>query len=651
MFSKILIANRGEIACRIIKTAKRMGIRTVAVYSDADQGALHVTEADEAVHIGPAPAVESYLQIDKIIEAALKTGAEAIHPGYGFLSENPEFAEKLAKAGLVFIGPPAKAIRKMGLKDEAKKLMEQADVPVVPGYHGETQTPDVLAKKADEIGYPVLIKARAGGGGKGMRLVESPPDFETALAAAQREGQASFGDNRVLIEKYITTPRHIEVQIFGDSFGNIVHLYERDCSMQRRHQKVIEEAPAPDMSKNVRDAMTNAAIRAAREINYQGAGTVEFIADGSGPLHPDKFWFMEMNTRLQVEHPVTEAITGQDLVEWQIRVAAGEPLPLVQDDISINGHAFEARIYAEDPSNDFLPAPGYLHHIHFGSDVRIETGIKSRDTISPYYDPMIAKLITHGPTRTDALHRLRKALQETMCIGTETNVPFLARLTVDADFTACRLDTGLIERKQGVLTRQTKPTAFAILVAWLTTHDLDPKKLGWRHWGQATQSMDFLYKANQISAKIMLQKNGTICVTRSDQTDVFKNVSRSGRQVSAQFSHENITAEVITLGHITSVKIEAEQFNFEVPDLLDIKDKQEVNSDHIVAPMTGVVTVVHAKPGDMVKKDTPLLVIEAMKMEHMIRSPRKGHIEKISCAVSHSVEEGAPLITLKKVSE
>ena len=454
MFNKILIANRGEIACRIIKTAKRMGIATVAVYSDADACALHVKQADEAMHIGGPAATDSYLLSDRVIDAALQTGAEAVHPGYGFLSENPAFAEKLAKAGLVFIGPTAEAIRKMGLKDEAKKLMQKAGVPVVPGYHGPNQDADFLAEEAAKIGYPVLIKARAGGGGKGMRLVEKPADFAAYLASAQREGKASFGDANVLIEKYITAPRHIEVQVFGDSLGNIVHLFERDCSLQRRHQKVVEEAPAPDMPEDVRTVMTQAATRAAAEISYEGAGTIEFIVDGSGPLRADGFWFMEMNTRLQVEHPVTEAITGQDLVEWQLRVAAGESLPLSQDQLAINGHAFEARIYAEDPQNDFMPAPGMLAEVRFGTGCRADTGVQTGDKVSPFYDPMIAKLISHETTRGAALTSLKQALNETICAGTQTNLTFLSRLCGDADFAQGRLDTGLIGRKSVRLTQQ-----------------------------------------------------------------------------------------------------------------------------------------------------------------------------------------------------
>ncbi|TIT26395.1 MAG: ATP-grasp domain-containing protein, partial [Mesorhizobium sp.] len=448
MFGKILIANRGEIACRVIRTARRLGVRTVAVYSDADARAWHVEMADEAVHIGPSPVGESYLRGDRIVAAALATGAEAIHPGYGFLSENPDFVDQVTAAGLVFIGPSAASIRAMGLKDAAKRLMETAGVPVVPGYHGEAQEIVLLASKAREIGYPVLIKARAGGGGKGMRRVDHPDDFSEALSGARREAKAAFGDDRVLVEKYVDKPRHIEVQVFGDNFGNAVHLFERDCSAQRRHQKVIEEAPAPGMTPALRKAMTEAAVKAAKAISYSGAGTIEFIVDASQGLKADRFWFMEMNTRLQVEHPVTEMVTGIDLVEWQLRVASGEKLPSAQAEIQLAGHAFEARIYAEDATRGFLPATGTLHHLKFPdaapahAAMRIETGVRAGDAISPFYDPMIAKLVVHGKDRAAALAALRKALAETEVAGSTVNTAFLAALAADADFAAGDVDTG-----------------------------------------------------------------------------------------------------------------------------------------------------------------------------------------------------------------
>ena len=474
MFSKILIANRGEIAVRVMRTARRLGVRTVAVYSDADASALHVEMADEAVHIGPSPVSESYLRGDKIIAAAQASGAEAIHPGYGFLSENPDFVDQVTAAGLVFVGPSAKAIRAMGLKDAAKRLMEKAGVPVVPGYHGEAQELVLLATKAREIGYPVLIKARAGGGGKGMRRVEHPDDFAEALSGARREAKAAFGDDKVLVEKYVDKPRHIECQVFGDNFGNAVHLFERDCSAQRRHQKVIEEAPAPGMTAAMRAAMTDAAVKAAKAIGYSGAGTIEFIVDASNGLRPDGFWFMEMNTRLQVEHPVTEMVTGIDLVEWQLRVASGEPLPKAQGDIRLDGHAFEARIYAEDPAKGFLPATGTLHHLKFpaapdASALRIETGVRAGDAISPFYDPMIAKLVVHGADRKAALAALRDALGETEIAGSTTNLAFLSALATDPDFASGDVDTGLIARHQDMLTATPAPdqriVAQAVMVA------------------------------------------------------------------------------------------------------------------------------------------------------------------------------------------
>ncbi len=649
MFTKILIANRGEIACRIIKTAKRMGVATVAVYSDADADALHVALADEAVHIGGSAATDSYLQSDRVIEVALQTGAQAVHPGYGFLSENPEFAEKLAQAGLVFIGPSADAIRKMGLKDQAKYLMEEAGVPVVPGYHGANQDADFLAGEAVKIGYPVLIKARAGGGGKGMRLVEKPADFATHLASAQREGKASFGDAHVLIEKYITAPRHIEVQVFGDSHGNIVHLFERDCSLQRRHQKVIEEAPAPDMPTDVRAAMTTAATRAAAQINYEGAGTIEFIVDGSGPLRVDGFWFMEMNTRLQVEHPVTEAITGQDLVEWQLRVAANEPLPLTQDQLHIQGHAFEARIYAEDPQNDFMPAPGTLHHVQFGAGCRADTGVRSGDKVSPFYDPMIAKLITHEPTRDAALATLQQGLNQTICAGTQTNLTFLSRLCADPDFAQSRFDTGLIARKSDSLMAENTPPAFAVISAGLAAHDVDPQasRLGWQLWGKATQSLGL----TDFSGCLQFDGGSNISLSQDDETHAFQNVTRGQTHVSARTGSKNLTALVVKHDRSITVKLDGEQFTFEAIDPLAASQAQDGNADCVFAPMTGVVSIVHVAIGDTVKKGDPMLVLEAMKMEHALVAPRDGVIADVFCAASAAVDEGSQLVVLEELAE
>ena len=453
MFDKILIANRGEIARRIIRTCRRMGIRTVAVYSEADKHAPFVREADEAVLIGPAPSSESYLRGDRIIATAVNAGAQAIHPGYGFLSENADFAEQCTEAGLVFIGPTPDAIRAMALKGAAKALMTKAGVPVTPGYHGDDQSTDGLAREAGRIGYPVLIKAVAGGGGKGMRRVDAPADFADALVSAQREGQNAFSDPKVLIEKYVEVPRHIEIQLFADSHGNVVHLFERDCSLQRRHQKVIEEAPAPNLPETIRQAMGQAAVTAARAIGYRGAGTVEFIVDVSKGIDTADFYFMEMNTRLQVEHPVTEEITGVDLVEWQLRVANGEPLPLSQGQLSINGHAFEARLYAEDPQNDFLPVTGTLQKLEFPASARIESAVEQGDAVSVFYDPMIAKIVVHGRDRKQAMARMRQALIETRLSGMATNLGFLRRLMSDPDFAAADIDTGFIARHIDSLTQ------------------------------------------------------------------------------------------------------------------------------------------------------------------------------------------------------
>ena len=445
----LLIANRGEIACRVIRTARRLGIRTVAVYSDADAKALHVRMADDAVHIGPSPARESYLVGDKIIAAAKATKAEAIHPGYGFLSENADFAQAVIDAGLIWVGPKPASIRAMGLKDAAKKLMAEAGVPVTPGYLGEDQDPKQLKKEAGAVGYPVLIKAVAGGGGKGMRQVDAAKDFDDALESAKREAASSFGDDRVLIEKYILSPRHIEVQVFGDSHGNVVHLFERDCSLQRRHQKVIEEAPAPGMDAETRETVCGAAVRAAQAVNYENAGTIEFIADASDGLKPDRIWFMEMNTRLQVEHPVTEEITGQDLVEWQLRIASGEKLPKKQSELSITGHAIEARLYAEDPAKGFLPSVGTLEHFDLGDDGRIETGVEEGDAISPFYDPMIAKLISRADNRRDAIVELSRIVRDVECWPVRTNATFLHALLVNPEFFQARLHTGLVEQLPG----------------------------------------------------------------------------------------------------------------------------------------------------------------------------------------------------------
>lgn len=653
MFSKILIANRGEIACRVIKTAKRLGIKTIAVYSDADAQALHVKLADESVHIGPSAATESYLRIDKIIAAAKKSGAEAIHPGYGFLSENPEFAEKISQAGLVFIGPSAQSIRKMGLKDEAKRLMEKANVPVVPGYHGGEQGVDFLANEAEKIGYPVLIKARAGGGGKGIRLVEDAKNFSQALSSAQSEGKASFGDGHVLIEKYILSPRHIEVQVFGDIHGNVVHLFERDCSMQRRHQKVIEEAPAPDMPDNVRDAMTKAAVKAAQQISYYGAGTIEFIVDGAGKLRDDGFWFMEMNTRLQVEHPVTEAITGLDLVEWQLRVAYGEKLPLVQSEISFSGHAFEARIYAEDPSQDFKPAPGKLAGLVFTQEARIDTGVEEGDEISPFYDPMIAKITTHSTTREDALGALINGLDQTICAGTSTNIGFLKRLASDKNFALGKVDTGLIARNLNSLSTVAMPTELDLLTAAIAGFGLDLSKsrMGWQHWQEPELQFEFEYLSQVVHVSLIVQPDGSVVVGTDYGQKTFKNITLHGHSLEANTNNSAVSARFIRDDNTIYVKSNTDLYKFDIVDLLDVSASTGQSENQISAPMTGTVTLVHVAVGDKVLEGDAIMVLEAMKLENILKAPRDGIIAELNCSQAEAVSEGAVLVTFEESKE
>ncbi|MGX7872127.1 acetyl/propionyl/methylcrotonyl-CoA carboxylase subunit alpha [Mesorhizobium sp. ORM6] len=631
MFSKILIANRGEIACRVIRTARKLGVHTVAVYSDADAKSLHIEMADEAVHIGPSPVGESYLRGDRIVAAALATGAQAIHPGYGFLSENPEFVDQVVTAGLTFIGPSAASIRAMGLKDAAKRLMEKAGVPVVPGYHGEAQEIVLLASKAREIGYPVLIKARAGGGGKGMRRVEHPDDFSEALSSARREAKAAFGDDRVLVEKYVDKPRHIEVQVFGDNFGNAVHLYERDCSAQRRHQKVIEEAPAPGMTPALRKAMTEAAVKAAKAIDYSGAGTIEFIVDASQGLKADRFWFMEMNTRLQVEHPVTEMVTGTDLVEWQLRVASGEKLPKTQGEITLAGHAFEARIYAEDAAKGFLPATGTLHHLKFPeaapdtATMRIETGVRAGDAISPYYDPMIAKLVVHANDRQAALEALGAALSRTEIAGSTVNTAFLAAFAADPDFCAGDVDTGLIGRHQAALTEVAPPTDEIISAAALaasgaglpSSNDPWSSLSGYAHFHGVARRTRLKFGEDDILAKVSVRPDGRFQVAIDPPYDSANSHDlRSGPRLARW------------PGHVTVFE-GAVGYTFAVPDPLARSDEAAA-SGSLRAPMPGLVKLVRAAKGDAVIKGQPLLILEAMKMEHTIAAPHDGVIAEIA---------------------
>ncbi|WP_294225107.1 acetyl/propionyl/methylcrotonyl-CoA carboxylase subunit alpha [uncultured Shimia sp.] len=649
MFEKILIANRGEIACRVMESARAMGVKTVAVYSEADATAKHVALADQAIHIGgPAPA-DSYLKGDVIIQAALDTGAQGIHPGYGFLSENPEFVDAVEAAGLTFIGPSAKAIRAMGLKDAAKALMEEAGVPVVPGYHGDNQDGAFLADQAQKIGFPVLIKAVAGGGGKGMRLVEKTADFADALASAQGEATTAFGNPDVLIEKYVTSPRHIEVQVFGDG-TNAVHLFERDCSLQRRHQKVIEEAPAPGMTEEMRAAMGEAAVRAAETINYKGAGTIEFIVDGSDGLHPDGFWFMEMNTRLQVEHPVTEAITGVDLVEWQLRVASGEPLPMQQDKLTITGHSFEARIYAEDVPKGFLPAIGTLSHLEFPTQARIDSGVRAGDTISPWYDPMIAKLVVHGPTRDVALKQLERALRWTDVGGTVTNVSFLALLAAQPNFVAGDVDTGLIERHIDALAVQPSACTKARSVAALTALGLRPLDGSAPAetlvlWSPLTHSVSLIHNEERIDVDVRVNDTGNygVHVEEAEHTVTFKGGSWWVDTVK-------VLARTAQNGDELTV-FWGNGYRFTVVDPLDREDEGGVGGNVIAAPMPGLVKAIFARAGQEVNEGDRLAILEAMKMEHSLLAPRDGVVADILATEGAQVEDGTALILLEEDEE
>lgn len=646
MFEKILIANRGEIACRVIESARKMGVKTVAVYSDADATAKHVALADQAVHIGGAAPAESYLKGDVLIAAALDSSAQGIHPGYGFLSENPEFVEAVEAAGLIFIGPSAKAIRAMGLKDAAKALMEEANVPVVPGYHGDNQDAAFLAEQAEVIGYPVLIKAVAGGGGKGMRLVEKPADFVDALASAQGEATTAFGNPDVLIEKYVTSPRHIEVQVFGDG-EKAVHLFERDCSLQRRHQKVIEEAPAPGMTDEMRAAMGDAAVRAAEAINYKGAGTIEFIVDGSDGLRPDGFWFMEMNTRLQVEHPVTEAITGVDLVEWQLRVASGEPLPKQQDELTITGHSFEARIYAEDVPKGFLPATGTLSHLAFPVEARIDSGVRAGDTISPWYDPMIAKLVVHGSTREIALKQLERALRWTDVGGTVTNVSFLALLVAQPNFVAGDVDTGLIERHIDALAVQPTACTKARSVAALTALGLRPLDGSAPAetlvlWSPLTHSVSLIHNEERIDVDVRVNgtANYTVQVGEAEHTVTYKGGSWWVDTVKVPARAAKHDDELTVFW--------GNGYRFTVVDPLDREDEGGAGGNVIAAPMPGLVKAIFAEAGQEVSEGDRLAILEAMKMEHSLLAPRDGVVADVLATEGAQVEDGTALILLEE---
>ncbi len=663
MFKKILIANRGEIACRVAATARKLGIRTVAVYSDADASARHVKACDEAVHIGPAAPKESYLRGERIIAAALATGAEAVHPGYGFLSENEDFAQQCAEAGLVFIGPPPSAIKAMGLKAESKQLMEKAGVPLVPGYHGASQDPALLKAEAERIGFPVLIKASAGGGGKGMRAVNVAAEFDAALASCKREAINSFGDDAVLIERYVTRPRHIEIQVFGDTHGNLVYLFERDCSVQRRHQKVLEEAPAPGMSEARRQQMGEAAVAAARAVGYVGAGTVEFIAEPTddGDL---RFYFMEMNTRLQVEHPVTEAITGLDLVEWQLRVAAGEPLPLSQEDLRIHGHAIEARICAENPDMNFLPATGRLdvYRTPAGSaaferaPVRVDAGFGEGDAITPYFDSMIAKLIVWGADREQALARLDAALAQTHIVGLQTNVAFLRRVASSPSFAGADLDTALIEREKAVLFKQPGPPLM-LVAAGVVAHalareaaaeDADPwsRRDGFRLHGAAARRFDVEIGKARHTLRLARSHDGALTLVVGDERCALQVRARGGGVHAVTLDGRRHVVTVYATGERLALFTPDGSATVREVDPIEHAADGAAEGGQLTAPMPGKVIAFLVQPGQAVKLGAPLAVMEAMKMEHTITAPRDGTVKELLYAAGDQVAEGGELLRL-----
>ena len=673
MFTKILIANRGEIACRVAATAKRIGVKTVAVYSDVDANAKHVAACDEAVHIGASAPKDSYLRWERIIEAAQQTGAQAIHPGYGFLSENEDFAQACAKAGLVFIGPPASAISAMGLKAESKRLMAKASVPLVPGYQGEDQDPQLLQREADAIGYPVLIKASAGGGGKGMRLVEKSEDFAAALESCKREAINSFGNDAVLVEKYVLRPRHIEIQVFGDTHGNCVYLFERDCSVQRRHQKVLEEAPAPGMTPELRARMGQAAVAAAQAVGYVGAGTVEFIVEQPGGYDaPEamKFYFMEMNTRLQVEHPVTEAITGEDLVEWQLRVASGQPLPKRQDELRIIGHAIEARICAENPDNNFLPATGRLNVYRKPvctsferSQVRVDDGVREGDAISPFYDSMIAKLIVHGDTREQALARLDDALAQTHIVGLATNVQFLRHVVQSGAFAQARLDTALIQREEAVLFQQEKvglPLAAAAAVASQLLREragqgANPfsRTDGWRSLTACKRRFEFDFGGQHAKAWLSYERDGSYRLAVGEGEGAVSGALAfalaPGGAMDLQYAGQRTQALVYAQGESDHVFTPRGATRIEALDLLAHAGETAGEGGRLTAPMPGKVVSFAVQAGDKVSKGQALAVMEAMKMEHTIAAPQDGVVAELLYAPGDQVTEGAELLRLSAV--
>ena len=643
MITSLLIANRGEIACRVIRTARRMGIRTIAVYSDADANALHVRQADEAVHIGPSPARESYLDGDKIIAAAKQAGAEAIHPGYGFLSENADFAQAVIDAGLIWVGPRPDSIRAMGLKDAAKKRMQDAGVPTTPGYLGGDQNPDRLETEADAIGYPVLIKAVAGGGGKGMRRVDAAEDFADALQSCKREAASSFGDDKVLIEKYILSPRHIEVQVFGDSHGNVVHLFERDCSLQRRHQKVIEEAPAPGMDAETREAVCAAAVRAAKAVDYENAGTIEFIADASEGLRADRIWFMEMNTRLQVEHPVTEEITGQDLVEWQLRVASGEPLPKRQDELSINGWAIEARLYAEDVAAGFLPSVGPLTYFELPRstrrhEVRVETGYEQGDEVTPMYDPMLAKLIVHADDRTEAARALALDCANVRCWPVRSNARFLVNALQNTSFVSGAIDTGLIEREADTLIPSAGPSesalkytavlAFNSGVGEGATDIYDPRldRIG----GPWSQLIGLRLNAPEAAPVFRF----------TDGHKVSEVIYEREPQIASRWVERVPEGYLVDDNGATFVLREARPGEGTAAGT--------AADGAILSPMPGRIIAVEVAGGEEVAKGQKLVTLEAMKMEHTLTAPFDGTIAELDATEGAQVSEGTLLVRVER---
>ncbi len=668
MFDKILIANRGEIACRVMRTARRLGIGCVAVYSDADADSMHVAMADEAIRIGPAPAAESYLRIDAVIDAIQSSGAAAVHPGYGFLSENADFADACAREGIVFVGPGAETIRQFGSKSTAKQLMEDAGVPVVPGYHDEVQSVAVLREAAADTGYPILIKAVAGGGGKGMRRVDRPEDFETALAGAQREGAASFGNDQVLIEKFVLRPRHIEVQVFGDSYGNVVHLFDRDCSVQRRHQKVIEEAPAPGLKDEVRQAIGAAAVQAAKAVKYVNAGTVEFISSGG-----EDFYFMEVNTRLQVEHPVTELVTGYDLVDWQLRIAAGETLPVSQDEVAVSGHALEARIYAEDPANNFLPSTGRLTHVRWpaaddSDSVRIDTGVRDGDAVSPFYDPMICKLVVWGNDRDAALRRMRQALSDLEIAGPATNSDFLGRVVAHEAFANGGFDTGFIETYSDDVLPAPGATPDDGVACFVLAEEAgrfqqnavpDPSRDPYSPWNQTNgwrlnyhtyRYVEFEDAAGPRTVKLHYRADGYAVEIGGRMIDAQVQPAGDGA-LDVRLDGRRLSARVVADGAKRAIFLGGLRYDLALLDPLVDVDDAGGSDDRLTAPMSGKVIKVSVENGAAVTRGTPLLILEAMKMEHTIAAPADGTVTQLLYRVGDQVDEGAKLVEFEPEEE